>query len=168
MMVRLVPKYSESFVSTMDSRQVMKKLDGITRWVNFLDRTEATQRESAVFNGSLKEDCFRISKKIDKADSFLPLIKGEVAPLAKGCLISLEYSFFPSTAFLLGFWGVISFALTVVFLSVIQDWKLALLSLLAGMANYGFAFWHFRRKVRESQALFHEAMGLKAGKNASW
>lgn len=167
-MVRLVPKYSESFVSTMDSRQVMQKLDAITRWVNFLDRTEESKDEAVLFNGSIKKDSFRISKKIDKADSFLPLIKGEVAPLAKGCLISLEYSFFPGTAFLLGFWGIVSFVLTVVFLSVIQDWKLALVSLVAGMANYGFAFWHFRRKVRESQALFHDCMGLKVGKNASW
>lgn len=167
-MVRLVPKYSESFVSTMDSRQVMQKLNGVTRWVNFLDRTESLPDKTTVFNGNLKQDCFRISKKIDKADSFLPLIKGEVAPLAKGCLISLEYSFFPSTAFLLGFWGIISFVLTVIFLSVIQDWKLALISLGAGLANYSFAFWHFRRKVRESQALFHEAMGLRVKKNASW
>ena len=166
-MVRLVPTYSETFVSTLDSRKVVEKLDRITRKVNYLDRPLPLAEEAVVFNGTLEEACFRISKKINKADTFLPLIKGEVSPLSKGCLISLEYSFFPSTAFFLGFWGVVSFGLTVIFLSVFQDWKMALLSVLVGLANYGFAFWHFRRKVRESQALFHEAMGLNAGKNAS-
>lgn len=163
-MVKLAPTYSETFVSVMDQHQVMERLNRVTKRVNFLDAVMDLPEESVLFNGELKSNYFTISKKIDKADSFLPRIKGEVFPLAKGSLISLDYSFFPATVFFLSFWGVITFLLTVLFLAVFQDWKLAALSTLAGMANYGFAFWHFRRKVKESQLLFYSMMDLKAGR----
>ncbi|MFO7823047.1 MAG: hypothetical protein R6V72_03855 [Cyclobacterium sp.] len=165
-MVKLAPTYSETFVSAMDQQQLIKRLDRATRNVNFLDAVVALPEESVVFNGSLKGSRFVISKKIAKADSFLPLIKGEVSPLAKGCLVSLNYSFFPATVFFLSFWGAITFLLTVLFLAVFQDWKLAALSAVAGLGNYGFAFWHFRRKVRESQLLFHDMLDQKAGRGA--
>ncbi|WP_143155901.1 hypothetical protein [Cyclobacterium lianum] len=150
----------------MDQQQVMERLDGVTRRVNFLETVMVPPEESILFNGDLKSNQFTISKKIDKADSFLPLIKGKVSPLAKGCLISLDYSFFPATVFFLSFWGVVSFLLTVLFLAVFQDWKLAALSTLAGIGNYGFAIWHFRRKVKESQLLFYDMMDMKAGRGA--
>jgi hypothetical protein len=159
-MVRLVPDYSESFVTTLASAEVRDRLELITKNVNYLDETRSQNDKSVFFNGHIKQNSFRISKKIDKADSFLPLIKGEISPLPKGCLVSLNYSFFPGTSFFIGFWAVISFILTVLFLSVVQDWKLALLCFMIGLGNYFFAYSHFKRKVKESQTLFHELMKL--------
>ncbi|AKP50396.1 hypothetical protein [Cyclobacterium amurskyense] len=160
-MVRLVPNYSETFVTTLGSKEVMDRVELITKSINYLDETNYLPKSKTVFfNGNIEENSFRISKIIDRADSFLPLIKGEIAPLSKGCLVSLNYSFFPGASFFLGFWAVISFGLTVLFLAVVQDWKLALLCFLVGLGNYGFACSYFKRKVRESQVLFHELMKL--------
>ncbi|EPR71509.1 hypothetical protein [Cyclobacterium qasimii] len=160
-MVKLVPDYSEAFVSTLRSKEVIDRLELITKSVDYLDETRFLPSSKTVFfNGKIGENSFRISKIIDKADSFLPLIKGEISPLPKGCLVSLNYSFFPGASFFLGFWAIVSFGLTVLFLSVVQDWKLALLCFSVGLANYGFAWTHFKRKVQESKALFHELMKL--------
>ncbi|MDO6437641.1 hypothetical protein Q4534_09500 [Cyclobacterium sp. 1_MG-2023] len=160
-MVRLVPNYSETFVSTLRSKEVMARVALITRPVDYLEETKYLPPGQAIFfNGNIGDNSFRISKIIDRADSFLPLIKGEIAPLPKGCLVSLNYSFFPGASFFLGFWAIVSFGLTVLFLSVVQDWKLALLCFLVGLGNYGFAWAHFKRKVKESQSLFHELMKL--------
>jgi len=160
-MVRLVPDCSEAFVTTLGSKEVMERLELITKSVDYLDETRfLPSNKSVFFNGNIGENSFRISKIIDKADSFLPLIKGEISPLPKGCLVSLNYSFFPGASFFLGFWAVVSFGLTVLFLAVVQDWKLALLCFSVGLGNYGFAWSHFKRKVRESKALFHKQMKL--------
>ena len=101
-MVRLVPDYSETFVTTLRSKEVMYRLELITKSVDYLDETRfLSSSKSVFFNGNIGENSFRISKIIDKADSFLPLIKGEISPLPKGCLVSLNFRFFQELRF---FW----------------------------------------------------------------
>lgn len=137
------------------------RLELVTQNINYLDTANFRKNKGYSFNGSVGNNGFRISLKVDKADSFLPLIKGHIEPTAKGSIIFLHYSFFPSTEFFLGFWSVLSFLLTVFFLSVNQDWVFAALSALAGIGNYTFAFFNFKRKVKQSQKLFIEMMDLK-------
>lgn len=160
-MVRLVPNHSEIFVSSLQINEVMRRLDLVTDQVNYSDEPELKYREGYLFNGSLDQNKFRLSLKLDRSDSFLPLIKGEIEPTGKGSIIFLNYSFFPATEFFLGFWGVITFLLTVFFLTFDQDWVFAVLSSLVGICNYAFAFMNFRRKVKESQKIFKEMMDLR-------
>lgn len=159
-MVRLVPNYSETFVSTLRSKEVMARVALITRPVDYLDETKYLPPGQAIFfNGNIGDNSFRISKIIDRADSFLPLIKGEVAPLPKGCLVSLNYSFFLGLLFS----GILGHCIIwpngfVFIRSARLEVGIALF--LVGLGNYGFAWAHFKRKVKESQSLFHELMKL--------
>lgn len=159
-MVRLVPKYNEIFVSSLHRQEIVMKLELVTQNIKYSDLENFRINRDCYFIGSVGINGFKLSLRVDKPDSFLPLVKGTIEPTAKGSIIFLHYSFFPSTEFFLGFWSVLSFLLTVFFLSVNQDWVFAALSALVGIGNYTFAFFNFKRKVKQSQKVFIEMMDL--------
>ncbi|MFC4871242.1 hypothetical protein [Negadavirga shengliensis] len=160
-MIKLTPTYSEILVSSLSRTEVTRRMGLVTDQVNFMDASVIKKNQISFFNGYIQGSRFQLSLKINKADSFLPLIKGEIEPTEKGCIIFLDYSFFPSTEFFLGFWGVITFLLTLFFLIFMQDWLFASLSVLVGTGNYFFAFFYFKRKVKQSQRVFYEMMDIK-------
>lgn len=160
-MVRLSPFYSEILVSPLPAEEVMKKVCRVTKEVNLQAIPIREDEERELFNGSVNKDNFQLSLKTENADSFLPLIRGSVESTRKGSILFIQYSFFPSTVFFLGFWIVASFFMMVFFLTLQQDWKLAALSLVVGGGNYWFSSLHFRRKVRKSQHVLHRMLDLQ-------
>lgn len=159
--MKLAPKYSEVMVSSLSKAEVTRRIGMLTDQVNFLDTSVIKTPQVNFFNGYIHDRYFQLSLKINKADSFLPLIKGEIESTEKGCIVFLNYSFFPSTEFFLGFWSIVTFLLTLFFLTFQQEWLFALLSASVGGGNYLFAFMHFKRKVKQSQRVFYEMMDLK-------
>lgn len=161
MMVKLPPTFSEILVSPLPAEEVMKKALRATKKRNFLDPPRKRFVENYLFNGTIQKNTFQLSLAIENADSFLPLINGTVEPTGKGSILFIEYNFFPSTVFFLGFWMVAAFFMMVFFLTLQQDWKLALLCLAAGGGNYLVSTVHFRRKVRQSQKALHDMLDLQ-------
>jgi hypothetical protein len=108
----------------------------------------------------LEEDSFSISLVIDKGDSFLPLIKGKFETTPKGCILFLKYSLFPSSVFFLAFWTIVTLLLTLFFGLVAKNLWYALISFFLGFGNYFFAWVYFKRKIKVSQAIFHELLNF--------
>ncbi len=151
------PSQSEVLVSSLSKEEVLSNLQEVTKQVNYLDY-DLAQDKDFQFNGNIQEDHFSLSLLIQKADSFIPLIKGRVEDTPMGCILFLSYRLFPSSAFFLGFWTVVTLALAVFFAFIQQQTGYALLSLGFGILNYLFAWMHFKRKIRTSQEIFHQLL----------
>lgn len=154
------PHQSEILVSPQTKTEVMRNLGKVTKSMNFL-AYDALKQNTHLFNGTIKENSFSISLVIDRADSFLPLIKGKIEDTPMGSILFLSYSLFPSSAFFLGFWTVVSLLLCLFFGLNSEKYVYSALSFGFALFNYGFAWAHFRRKIKLSQAVFHEILETK-------
>jgi len=153
----IFPAHTEVLVSSLTKEDVMSRLDEVTKQVNYLDyRLE--EKPGHLFNGTLEDTSFRISLRISRADSFLPLIHGSLEDTAMGSILFLEYKLFPSSVFFLGFWTVISVLLCLFFGIFTQKYLMAGSCLLLGLGNYAFAWTYFKRKIRQSQRIFKELL----------
>ncbi|WP_228527594.1 hypothetical protein [Pararhodonellum marinum] len=132
-------------------------MEKVTLNVNFLD-IEARKAKGHVFNGVILENTFRLSLFIDKADSFLPLIKGSIEASEMGSILFIEYRLFPSSIFFLAFWSLVTLLMAAFFGLTAGQPLYAFISFLVGLGNYFFAWSHFRRKTRRSQLIFHELL----------
>ena len=158
--MRIFPKYSEVLVSACSNEEVERKLLAVTKRVNYLDRSNATN-EPYLFNGQVNGDRFCLSLIINNADSFLPLIRGRVEPLKTGSILYLSYSLFPSSMFFLAFWGLVTLGAALLFIIMEQEWLYAAACLAAGAGNFAFAWSYFKRKLKQSQQIFHQMLSLQ-------
>ncbi|PRY89697.1 hypothetical protein [Mongoliibacter ruber] len=152
-----LPFQSEILVSSLKKEEVLLRLDKVTRNVNFLD-LEARKSDGYKFNGVISPDAFRVSLVIDKADSFLPLIKGNIEDSGNGSILFLEYRLFPSSVFFLVFWSLVTLGLFFFFGLTAEKPLYALISLAIGLVNYLFAWSYFKKKTKISQQIFHRLL----------
>lgn len=158
--MNIFPTYSEVLVSPYSSEEVCKKLQAVTKKVNYLDGPFDLSK-SYQFNGEVNKKHFYLSLIINRADSFLPLIKGTIEPVKNGCILFLKYSLFPSSIFFLAFWGLITFLLGAFFIFIEDHWVYGLASILAGLGNFLFAWFYFNSKLKQSQMIFHQMLSLQ-------
>lgn len=152
------PNHSEVLVSSLSKKEVEGRLEKETQDVNFLD-FERRILKGFKFNGKVESDFFRLSLAINKPDSFLPLILGKIEQTPKGCILFLKYRLFPSSTFFLGFWTVVTIALSV-FFGLSEKPIYAGFSLFACFGNYYFAWNYFKMKIKISQQIFHRILNL--------
>ncbi|WP_114752376.1 hypothetical protein [Pleomorphovibrio marinus] len=155
------PEYSEVLVSRLEADQVLERVSSATEQEDGMSYSIPQTGSSFLFTGKIKGYSFFISEKVAKADSFLPLVAGKLEPTNKGSILFLDYRFFPSTIFFLGFWSVVTALLTIFFLVVHQNWLYSLLSFFIGAINYLFTWSNFKRKVRRSQGLLHRMLDVQ-------
>ncbi|WP_026235620.1 hypothetical protein [Echinicola pacifica] len=160
-MIPFLPYHSEVLVSSMSCGEVITRLGAFTREIDYLSQPLRAQSEDHVFNGKVSKDDFRLSLVIHKADSFLPLIKGRIESSRAGCIIFLDYSLFPGSAFFLAFWSVVTLIMALFFFFAAGEPTFAGISLAVGIGNVAFAWSHFQRKVRQSQRIFHKMLSLQ-------
>lgn len=154
------PHQSEVLVSPQSKIEVMNNLGKVTKNMNFL-AYDALKENTHLFNGTILENSFSLSLVIDRADSFLPLIKGKIEDTPMGSILFLSYSLFPSSAFFLGFWTVISLLLCLFFGLITGNYIYAVICFGFALLNYGFAWAHFKRKIKISQQVFHQILETK-------
>jgi hypothetical protein len=159
-MVNIFPKYSEVLVSPFSCEEVIRKIELVTKSVDYLDYP-INREDKFRFNGRIDNRQFRLSLIIRQADSFLPLIHGKIEPIKNGCLLFLSYSLFPSSIFFLAFWGVVTFLMALFFIFYQNQWLYAAFCLLAGAGNFLFAWSYFKTKLKQSQVIFHEMLSLQ-------
>ncbi|MCL6260077.1 hypothetical protein M3O96_13330 [Aquiflexum sp. TKW24L] len=153
------PNHSEVLVSALSKKEVEVRLKKVTHDINFLDYEQRLQK-GFKFNGQVGKDAFRLSLAIDNPDSFLPLILGKIEGTPKGCILFLQYKLFPSSTFFLGFWTVVTLALTVFFGFISHKPAYAAFCFLACVGNYLFVWNYFKRKISISKGIFHEILNL--------
>lgn len=62
---------------------------------------------SLKFNGWVKEERFRISLRVHRANNYLPLIAGEIESTSGGSILFVDYRLFPTTRMMLLLWTML-------------------------------------------------------------
>ncbi len=158
--MNLLPYDSETIVSALTKKEVLTQLNRVTREVNFLDQRTLAKSET-LFNGFIGQKGFRISKTVQRGDTFLPLILGRVQATPRGCIIFIDYRLFPGAMFFLGFWTIVLFAFTLLYSFILPNYIYALLCLGLGLLNYGIAMYFFNRQVKVSRRVFHQLINFQ-------
>ncbi len=156
-----LPRYSEVLVSSLSLEEVIMRLESVTQKVDYLTYRGDQPEHQPLFNGKVEKDSFRLSLVINKADSFLPLIKGKVEPTPSGCIIFLDFTLFSGSVFFLIFWSVVTLVMGLFFFMAAGEPWFALITFGVGIGNVLFAWIHFKRKVKQSQKIFHDMLSLQ-------
>lgn len=158
--MNLIPYHSETLVSALSKKMVLSKLDKVTIEVNYLDR-RSQQDRSAFFNGNIGQNGFRISKVIDRGDTFLPLLLGTIEETPRGCILFLRYKLFPGALFFLGFWSVILLATAAFYVWVTPNYLYATIAVTLTILNYLIAILLFDRQVKNSRGIFYNLLNFQ-------
>lgn len=110
-----------------------------------------------IFNGWVKEDKFRISRRITHAENFLPLIAGKIESTSKGSIVFITYRLFPSTLFFMGFFclGIIIAALLFIWT---EDWLTSGFLFFIAIGIYCISILDFNQKVKISRNLLEKIL----------
>lgn len=158
--MNLIPYHSETLVSALSKNEVLGHLIRVTSEVNYLDQRTRTNKK-ILFNGLVGQAGFRISKVVDKGDTFLPLVIGEVEETPRGSIIFLKYRLFPGAIFFLAFWSVILLAFAAYFFSYVENYNSAAICSVLAICNYGLAMYFFDRQVKASRKVFHQLINFQ-------
>lgn len=158
--MNLLPYDSETLVSVLSKEEVLGHLNRVTREVNYLDQRTRTKGD-ILFNGIVGQKGFRISKVVDRADTFLPLILGKVEATPRGSIIFIDYRLFPWALFFLGFWSIILLGFTAFYSFLIPNYGYAALCFTLSLVNYVIAMYFFNRQVKASRKVFHRLINFQ-------
>lgn len=160
-MLNLLPYHRETLVSSYAGVEVKRQLAEATVEVNYLDRRSQAKKKGILFNGLIGEKGFRISKVIDKGDTFLPLILGEIEETPRGCIIFMHFRLFPGAIFFLVFWTLLLLAFSAYFLFVTQNYFNGSICLFLTIVNYLVSMLFFHRQVQSSRKAFYTLINFQ-------
>lgn len=159
--MNLFPFHTETLVSALSKEEVMEHISRKTREVNFLDKNQLQNQKGIAFNGIVGNQSFRISKVIQRSNTFLPLILGEVEDTPRGSIIFLRYKLFPGALFFVVFWSLVLLGFTAFYWGISQHWLNGGICLVLALINYFLAVFFFHRQVKESRANFHQIINYQ-------
>lgn len=158
--MNLLPYHSETLVSALSKKEILGHLIRVTREVNFLD--SRTQLNSKIkFNGMIGQEGFRISKAINRGNTFLPLISGEVESTGRGSIIFMRYRLFPGAIFFLAFWSIVLLGFAAYYILAIDNLANGLICFGLALINYILGVFFFHRQVKASRDVFHELINFE-------
>jgi hypothetical protein len=158
--LNLVPFHTETFVSALSKKEVLGHLSKVTSEVNYLDkRTQGDSR--LLFYGMVGQRGFRISKAIQRGDTFLPMLLGKVEETPRGSIIFLKYKLFPGAIFFLAFWSVILLAFSGYYFGVTDQFLYGSICLGLAIFNYFLALFFFQRQVKSSREIFYNFISFQ-------
>lgn len=155
-----LPFRSETIVLPYDAAEVKKRLIEVIRPPQNKHRQaeEEIAPSKYLFNGIFENDQFTISQIIKQPENFLPLISGKVEATSVGCIIFLKYRMFFSTNMFLGFWSVITFFMTLLFVIGYNNYLYATVCLGFGVVNYSIAIANFNVQIRKSKKILDQVL----------
>ncbi|MDX1629803.1 MAG: hypothetical protein R3345_13945 [Fulvivirga sp.] len=155
--MRLIPYKQETIVSSYTLYEVVEVLNKITTPPV---RSKQYLEKNAVFIGTIRDNEFKISLKVDAPENFLPIITGRVEETSMGCILFLQFKLFFSSFLFLVFWSVICLAIALFFYLAVGETVYAFISLTAGVVNYVITLTAFQRKVKESHNVLMNALKM--------
>jgi hypothetical protein len=95
--IRLLPAYDETFVLTLSSDEVMRRIHDVTSMTVETDRP-------IFFNGWVKGERFKIALRHKRPSSYNPLISGRAEGTSQGTILFMRYQLMPNLKLMLMFW----------------------------------------------------------------
>ncbi|NMM47036.1 hypothetical protein [Marinigracilibium pacificum] len=147
----IFPAKNETIVSSHNAQNVISLLKRRTYNIELEETDESSV--SYLFQGVIKKDSFRISKKTLKAENFNPLLIGNVENTSSGSIIFIKYRLMQSTKIFFAFWTSIAIILSLIFVFVKCNYLHAAFAFLLGLGNYLITLVNFNmhsEKARQS------------------
>ncbi len=154
-MINFLPIYKETFVNPYHAEEVKRKLWHAVMPVDPDTEYPDIPEENFLFNGWVGNHGFKISKKVDQPENFLPILGGKVDETSVGSIIFITYTMFFSTNIFLIFWTIVSVLISLLFLLSYHIYEYAIIAFLLGLGNYTVAIVNFNMQVKRSRTLFH-------------
>jgi hypothetical protein len=156
--IRFLPFSRETLVSNHSAEELYRKLWQVTKPVRSEKWMPDVPEQDFKFNGWVKGDRFRLSRKIKRANNFLPIMSGRIETTSMGSIIFINYQLFFSTTVFLVFWSAITLLFSLYFFVYEQIYINAAASLLLGIVNYVVAVMNFKKEVRISSRYIQEVI----------
>lgn len=118
------------------------------------------QISTLFFHGKILPFGFKISKIIQRANTFIPLLTGKIENTSSGSIIFLKYRLFPGALFLLIFWSVILLIVSICCFCFVREIEIGLGCLVAAILNYLSTLLFFGRQLKISRKLFFDIIEL--------
>ncbi len=157
-MKSLFPFVQETIVLSYWSEEVYRRLWNVTEPDVGEEWEPDVDDEDLLFNGRVEKDRFRLSRKVKRANNFLPLMRGSIEATSMGSIVFIRYRMFIWTLSFLIFWSVLTTLFALYFLIYEKIYINAAFSFLIGLANYVVAVLNFHKQVRISSSALREVL----------
>lgn len=102
-MISLLPAFHETIVLPKGASYIYQTLSTATSNKPFIQSDE----KNLLFNGWVKEEKFRISLRVHRANHYLPLVIGQIESSTSGSILLVDYVLFPTIRLLLTLWSIL-------------------------------------------------------------
>lgn len=112
------------------------------------------------FNGRVDEYSFSVSKKVNYPQNFIPLIKGQIEGTKKGSIVSVKFTLFFASWFLLVLGSALTLFVAGIFLFFRYDAIIGYSAFLLFLLNYVVSIANFNIHVKDSHKLLQEVLSF--------
>lgn len=154
------PIHSETLVSALSKEEVLTQLNRVTGEEDYLDPRSRPVKPK-LFNGIIGRNGFRISRVVKRADTFLPIIQGDIESTPRGSIIFINYKLFPGSLSFLLFWTTILVGFAIYYIFFAQNPLYAGICIGLGIINHLMAMYFFNRQVKYSREVFYSLINFQ-------
>lgn len=158
--MNLKPFHSETFVSALSKKEILGHLSKVTSEANYLDK-QTLKGKGVLFYGMVGQKGFRISKAIQRGDTFLPMVLGQVVETPRGSIVFLTYRLFPGAIFFLAFWTLVLLGFSGYYFGVMAHYLFGSICIGLAIFNYILALIFFQRQVKSSRKIFYNLISYQ-------
>ena len=151
----LIPYKSETLVLPFRAEQVVSTIRSVTQPISL---TPEKGNDQILFNGTVHPDLFRISRKIDYPQNYLPLITGKIEASSRGCIVFVKYNLFFSSFMFLSFWTLFTLLVGCFFVIHKKEYNYAAVAFGACLANYGVTILNFNKQINMSRRVLNQVL----------
>lgn len=155
----LVPHKNETLVAPITALQAISRLSLVTQPASL---NESKENPGILFIGHIGQSSFRISRKVNYPQNYLPIIKGRIEGSSRGCIIFIKYRLFFSSTLFFTFWTSMTFLIGLFFTAFSKDYLYASIAFSSGIANYTVTLLNFNKQVKLSRAALDRALKMDA------
>lgn len=154
----IIPHKRETLILPFSANEVISRLSIVTQPASFT--TSKNSNSHIRFVGQINHNSFKISRKINYPQNYLPIITGDIEESSRGCIIFLRYKLFFSSLMFFMFWTVMTALIGSFFLVYPKEYLYAALSFISGFINYIVTVLNFHKQVKISRQALDEALKI--------
>ncbi len=154
-MIAILPHASRTLVTILQPEEVFDRIRKVTT------RQLLTQNlapEQIRFTGAVQPERFAISMRVNRPNSFLPIVRGRIEATHSGCLIFMKAVLFPSTRVYMVFWLLFVPAAGLIAMRQYDSFLPLIIAVVVDLAVLWIAWANFRIQFRLSMKAFDEVL----------
>ncbi|QHT67073.1 hypothetical protein GXP67_10650 [Rhodocytophaga rosea] len=156
--MNLLPYQQSILVLPFSAQEIILKLSQTVKPFSGDEYLSRKPIDTFVFNGWVRENKFRISRRITHAENFLPLILGKIETTSKGSIVFVTYRIFPTVLFFMGFFCLILLGAASFYAITQKDFLTAGFMVLITLGIYAISILDFNQKVKLSKNLLEKTL----------